>query len=103
VPADKQDAAVVLYEEGNTLFGQQAHQPAMEKYKAALALWDHPLIRFNLAVTEIRLERAQPMSRQVALRRQALQAWLYQQALDYQALSRARRVRRGECAKRAHA
>ena len=54
VPQDVQDKAKALYEEGNTLFAQQAHAPALEKYKQAIALWEHPLIRFNMAVTEIR-------------------------------------------------
>ena len=57
VPQDVQDAANKLYEEGNVLFAQQAHAPALDKYKQAIALWDHPLIRYNVALTEIRLDR----------------------------------------------
>ena len=54
VPLAVQARANALYDEGNQLFVQQAHAPALEKYKQALALWDHPLIRFNLAVTDLR-------------------------------------------------
>src|SRR4051794_28982742 len=46
-----------LFEEGNQLFAQQAHKPALEKYRAAIALWDHPLIRLNKAITELQLDR----------------------------------------------
>lgn len=57
VPQDKQKQAEQLFEEANQLFAQQAHAPALEKYRAALALWDHPLIHFNTAVTLIKLSR----------------------------------------------
>lgn len=94
VPQDKQDEASALYEEGNTLFGQQAHPAALEKYKAAIKLWDHPLIRFNLAVTEIRLERILDASDslEASLRYgdKPFKPELYQNALDYQALIKGR-------------
>ena len=57
VPEAKQAQANTLFDAGNQLFAQQAHAPALEKYRAAIAIWDHPLIRFNLAVTLIRLDR----------------------------------------------
>ena len=34
-PSATQDKATALFEEGNTLFAQQAHAPALEKYRAA--------------------------------------------------------------------
>ena len=90
VPQDVQDKASALYEEGNTLFAQQAHAPALEKYKAAIAMWEHPLIRFNMAVTEIRLERileaADNLEKALAYGDKPFKPELYQQALDYQAL-----------------
>jgi hypothetical protein len=90
VPQDVQDKASALYEEGNTLFAQQAHAPALAKYKEAIALWDHPLIRFNMAVTEIRLERileaADDLDRALKYGDKPFKPELYQQALDYQAL-----------------
>src|SRR5439155_6363082 len=57
VPEATQQRANALFAEGNQLFAQQAHGPALDKYHAAIALWDHPLIRFNMAVTLIRLDR----------------------------------------------
>lgn len=91
-PVQKQASA--LYEEGNTLFAQQAHAPALEKYRAAVALWDHPLIQFNLAVTLIRLDRILEAAEHLdkALRYQATpyKEELYQQALDYQRLVQGR-------------
>jgi hypothetical protein len=90
VPQDVQDKASALYEEGNTLFAQQAHAPALEKYKQAIALWEHPLIRFNMAVTEVRLERildaADNLEKALAYGDKPFKPELYQQALDYQAL-----------------
>src|SRR5689334_8622895 len=53
----QRDKANALFAEGNQLFAQQAHQPAIEKYKEALKEWDHPLIRFNMAVSLVRLDR----------------------------------------------
>ena len=94
VPQDVQDKASALYEEGNTLFAQQAHTSAIEKYRAAIALWDHPLIRFNMAVTEIRLERileaADNLEKALKYGDKPFKPELYQQALDYQALLKGR-------------
>ena len=84
--------ANALFAEGNQLFAQQAHAPALEKYKAAIALWDHPLIRFNMAVTEIRLDRileaADDLDERCATATTPFTPELYQQALDYQAPDR---------------
>lgn len=94
IPEATQKQASALYEEGNTLFGQQAHAPALEKYRAAVALWDHPLIQFNLAVTLIRLDRILEAAEHLdkALRYNAVpyKEELYQQALDYQRLVQGR-------------
>jgi hypothetical protein len=94
VPQDVQDKAKALYEEGNALFARQAHAPALEKYKQAIALWEHPLIRFNMAVTEIRLERileaADDLEKALKYGDKPFKPELYQQALDYQALLKGR-------------
>lgn len=91
VSKDNQAKANALFAEANQLFAQQAHAPALEKYRAAIALWDHPLIEFNLAVTLIRLDRyleaADALDK--ALRFAAApfpSPEQYQQALDYQKL-----------------
>lgn len=90
VPARSQSQANELFAEGNQLFAQQAHGPALEKYKAAIALWDHPLIRFNMAVTQIRLDRileaADDLEAALRFGPAPFTAELYQQALDYQRL-----------------
>ncbi|HEY5951155.1 MAG TPA: hypothetical protein VIV40_36940 [Kofleriaceae bacterium] len=94
VPQDVQDKAKALYEEGNTLFAQQAHAPALAKYKEAIALWEHPLIRFNMAVTEIRLDRileaADDLEKALKYGDKPFKPELYQQALDYQSLVKGR-------------
>jgi hypothetical protein len=90
VPEATQKQASALYEEGNTLFAQQAHAPALEKYRAAVALWDHPLIQFNLAVTLIRLDRileaAEHLEKALRYREAPYTRELFQQAQDYQRL-----------------
>lgn len=94
VPKETQDQASALYDEGNQLFAQQAHAPAVEKYKAALALWDHPLVRFNLAVTEIKLDRileaADDLERSLRYGDKPFTPALYESALNYQALLKGR-------------
>jgi hypothetical protein len=85
-----QKKANALFDEGNQLFAQQSHAPALEKYKAAIAIWDHPMIRFNMAVTEIRLkqilEAAIDLDQALRYGQAPFTADLYHQALDYQAL-----------------
>jgi hypothetical protein len=91
VPEPVQKEAEKLYDEANQLFAQQRHAPAIEKYRGALKLWDHPLIQFNLAVTLIRVN--QPLEASDALDN-ALRYGplpfktkeLYNEALNYQGL-----------------
>jgi hypothetical protein len=95
VPKATQDQANALFAQANQLFAEQAHAPALEKYQAALALWDHPLIRFNMAVTLIRLDRileaADNLERAMRFGDAPFDTKdRYQQALDYQALLRGR-------------
>src|ERR1700733_8189364 len=91
VPAETQAQANKLFAEANQLFAQQAHAPALEKYRAAIALWDHPMIRYNMAVTLIRLDRileaADNLEKALRFGQTPFSTpELYQQALDYQAL-----------------
>jgi hypothetical protein len=95
VPADKQKQANALFAEANDLLARQSHAPALEKYRAALALWDHPLIRFNAAYAEIRLDRILEAAEDLDKALKFGQApfptkELYQQALDYQTLIKGR-------------
>ncbi len=90
IPEQTRRDAEKLFEEGNDLFAKQAHAPAAEKYQAALALWEHPLVEFNLAVTLIRLDRvleaAEALDKALRYAEKPFKPELYQQALDYQAL-----------------
>ncbi|MEO8840172.1 MAG: PEGA domain-containing protein [Kofleriaceae bacterium] len=52
-----QKAAFALYDEGNKAFANAEYKPALETYTKALALWDHPQIRYNIAVCLINLDR----------------------------------------------
>lgn len=94
VPAEQQARANAIYEEGNQLFAQQSHAPALEKYREAIALWDHPLIRFNMAVTEIRLDRileaAEDLEKALRFGARPFKPELFQQAQDYEALVKGR-------------
>ncbi|HEY5938930.1 MAG TPA: tetratricopeptide repeat protein [Kofleriaceae bacterium] len=85
------DAAQALFAEANKLFATEAHAPALEKYTRAIALWDHPLIRFNIAVTLVRLDRfleaAEAMDRALRFNKEPFPTpEQYRQALDYQKL-----------------
>ena len=91
VSKDNQAKANALFAEANQLFAQQAHAPALEKYKAAIALWDHPLIEFNMAVTLVRLDRildaAEALDKALRFDKAPFPSpEQYQQALDYQKL-----------------
>lgn len=52
-----QDRAFRIYEEANQLYAEQRYAPALEKYREALVVWDHPQIELNAAATLVRLER----------------------------------------------
>ena len=83
-----QQRANQLFAEGNALFAQQAHAPALEKYRAAIALWDHPLIRFNMAVALIRLDRMLEAADAIASAKRfgptPFKPEIYTQLLDYE-------------------
>ncbi len=90
VSKENRDKANAVFAEGNQMFAQQAHGPALDKYKEAIQLWDHPLIRFNMAVTYVRLDRILEAADAIdaALRFGAApySPEHYQQAQDYQRL-----------------
>ena len=52
-----QARALELLARGNVLFDQDAYMPALEVYRQALAIWDHPAIHYNIAVADIDLAR----------------------------------------------
>ena len=85
-----QEEANRLFADANVLFAQQAFTEALVKYRAAIAIWDHPLIRYNLAVTLIRLDRFRDATVELdhSLRygAQPFDAAHYQEALGYRRL-----------------
>jgi hypothetical protein len=86
-----QGDAQALFADANKLFAQEAHGPALEKYTRAIALWDHPLIRFNMAVTLVRLDKfleaAEAIDRALRFGKDPFPTpEQYRQALDYQKL-----------------
>lgn len=87
--AQKAQAQKIL-EEGNALFYKKDYLPALDKYKAAVAVWDHPSIRFNMVRCEIQLDRAVDASDDLAkaLKYGAapLDEAIYTEALSYQKL-----------------
>jgi tetratricopeptide (TPR) repeat protein len=67
----KQQRALQLFREGNVFFEQAKYTEAVAKYEQALTAWDHPNIRFNMAICLINM-------------RQPLVAWTHlQQALRF--------------------
>jgi tetratricopeptide (TPR) repeat protein len=57
VSAEAQQQALAAYNEANQLFEDGAYSKALEKYQAALAIWDHPKIHYNTAVCLMNLDR----------------------------------------------
>lgn len=90
ISTEQRDKANAAFADGNQLFAQQAHQPAIEKYKEAIAEWDHPLIRFNMAVSLVRLDRileaAETLDAALRFGQAPFTPEEYQRALDYQRL-----------------
>ena len=71
VPEAAQKRALQLFQDGNVFLEQQKYTEAFAKYELALSSWDHPNIRFNLAICLINM-------------RQLLAAWDHlQQALRF--------------------
>ncbi len=57
IPQEKQEAALALFREANSLVKESIFVRAAEKYREALALWDHPAIHFNMALALINLDQ----------------------------------------------
>lgn len=60
VPPDKQSAALALFREGNLLLRNSLFPRAVEKYREALKLWDHPAIHYNMVLALLNLN--EPLS-----------------------------------------
>ena len=56
VTDEQRAAAQTLLDEGNGLYIQNLYRAAAAKYRAALAQWNHPAIRFNLVKALVSLD-----------------------------------------------
>ncbi|NPD23670.1 hypothetical protein [Corallococcus exiguus] len=52
-----QDTSLALFGEGNALLKESIFVQAVEKYRQALARWDHPAIHYNLALALMNLDQ----------------------------------------------
>jgi len=90
VTPEKQAAAQKLLDEGNNLFVERDYAGAIAKYQQALAVWDHPSIRFNMVRTLIQMDRVVEAydNLELALKYGAapLEENVYSEALAYQKL-----------------
>jgi len=79
-----------LLEEGNALFFKKDYAQALDKYKAAVASWDHPSIRFNMVRCEIQLDRpvdaSEDLAKALKYGAAPLDEAIYTEALSYQKL-----------------
>lgn len=57
VSQQKQQAAIDLFLEANSLLKESIFLKAAEKYRAALTHWDHPAIHYNLALALLNLDQ----------------------------------------------
>jgi tetratricopeptide (TPR) repeat protein len=87
VSGDKQAAALELYDAGNDEFIQAHYSQALAKYQDAIKLWDHPAIRFNMAVCLVKLDQLvdarNNLERSLIYGEAPLSASAYTQGLTY--------------------
>ena len=85
-----QKEALELYNKGNVAFAQAEYKDALETYALALALWDHPAIRYNAAVCRINLDRPleafEDLERAMKFGPAPLGPELFKQGINYQKL-----------------
>lgn len=90
VPAAEQAIALALYDAGNRAFTESHPVQAIAKYNEALLHWDHPAIRYNLAVCLIDLDQPavarEDLERSLAFGEPALGPEAYRQAMIYRKL-----------------
>jgi hypothetical protein len=90
VSQENQAEALRLFAEGNRTFEESQLAQALSSYRKAIGFWDHPQIRFNMAVALIQLDQPLTAYENVleALRwdGEALEPAIKQQALNYKKL-----------------
>lgn len=94
VSEEEQQQALALFQEGNQLFDDSLFVAAVDKYRSALAHWEHPSIHYNLMLALVALDRPiEAYESSVATLRhgpEALRPDEYLRATDYQKLLRGR-------------
>ena len=90
VSAERKTTAQGLLQEGNAAFLDRNYAVALDKYRQAIAAWDHPAIRFNVVRCLIQLDRPVEASDNLALALKygaaPLDEAVYTEALSYQKL-----------------
>lgn len=57
VPLAQRQEGNRIFQEGNVLMREGLFARAADKYREALALWDHPGFRYNLAIAQVNLDQ----------------------------------------------
>src|SRR5688572_27157182 len=93
----RQVRALQLHAEGNAEFLDSRFAKALAKYREAIKHWDHPAIRFNMAVSLINLDRLvearDDLEQALAYDAAPLGDGVYRQALTYRKLLDAQLVK----------
>jgi len=93
----EQKTAFELFDNGNREFAESHTAQALQSYREAIQHWDHPSIRYNIAVCLIDLnqplEADENLERSLAFGESALPAAQYREALRYQKLLAAQLAR----------
>jgi hypothetical protein len=67
VPLERRQAARAIFLEGNELIKDTLFAKAADRYREAIATWDHPAFHYNLAIAQINLD--QPIEAYESLQR----------------------------------
>lgn len=90
VSDEEQAKALAMYKDGNVEFEESRYAQALTKYREALTHWDHPAIRFNMAVCLVNLDQPleayEHLQKALAFADAPLGADAYAQGLTYKKL-----------------
>jgi hypothetical protein len=90
VTDDQKLKAKALLDAGNALLIEKKYVEALEKYTAAVAVWDHPAIRFNMVRCEIQLgknlDAYENLEKSLRFGAAPLEETVYNEAVAYQKL-----------------
>ena len=90
VSEEAKTAAKKLLAEGNELFLEHKYADALDRYRKAIARWDHPAIRFNVVRCLIQLDRpveaAENLDLALKYGAAPLEEGVYAEAVAYQKL-----------------